>query len=233
MKAIGLSAGHDLSDPGAIHKDLREADLTRKIVSYATDYIRAHGVGVINVPDSLNLVDTIKYLNARANQLDSVVEVHMNKGGGKGVEAWNYQGVGNESDKLSQFLVDAVVAETGLNNRGIKDETTNQHGRLGFVHDTTNVAALVETAFLDGDYDYLKDEENIKRIAKGVARGILSYHGVTWNPALINPVPPATPTPTPTPPINPNEYVKRSEFDELKKVVDNLVFINKKMKEVL
>ena len=232
MKAIALSAGHDLSDPGAIYKDLREADLTRKIVGYATDYIRAHGVGVINVPDNLNLVQTIKYINDRANQLDSCVEVHMNKGGGKGVEAWNYQGGPNESDKLSQFLVDACVAETGLQNRGIKDETTNLHGRLGFVHDTTPIAALVETAFLDGDYDFLKSEDNIKKIAKGVARGILSYHGVTWNPNLINPpAPPAQPTPVPTPPTG--SQVTRAEFDELKKQVENILFILKKFKEVL
>lgn len=232
MKNIGLSAGHDLSDPGATYKDLREADLTRKIVSYASDYIRAHGVGVINVPDNLDLVQTIKYLNDRAGQLDSVVEVHMNKGGGKGVEGWNYQGGPNESDRLSQFLVDAVVAETGLQNRGIKDETTNLHGRLGFVHDTTNIAALIETAFIDGDYDFLKNEENIKKIAKGVARGILSYHGVKWNPDLINPpAPPAQPTPVPIPPTT--GAVTRAEFDELKKTVDNIVFILKKWKEVL
>lgn len=232
MKSIALSAGHSLSDPGTINKDLRESDLTRKITTYATDYIRTHGVGVINIPDELDLTQTIKYINDRADQLGLCVEVHINSGGGKGIEAWNYVGV-SESDKLSQFLVDATVAETGLPNRGIKDESTNRHGRLGFVHDTKPLAALIECGFIDGDYDFLKQEENLKRMAKGVARGIVTYMGVTWRPELVNPTPPAQPTPTPTPPTNPNDFVKRSEFDALKKVVDNLVFISKKIKETL
>ena len=230
MKSLALSAGHSLSDPGAIRLDLREADLTRKITAYATDYLRAHGVGVINIPDNLDLVQTIRYINDRAANLDLCVEIHINAGGGTGIEGWNYAGV-SESDKLSQFLVDAAVAETGLPNRGIKDESTNLHGRLGFVHDTTPLAALLECGFVDGDYAWLKQEENLKKMAKGVCRGIVSYLGIAWNPGLITPVPPAVPTPVPVPPTT--SAVTRAEFDELKRKVDNILFILSKFKEVL
>lgn len=234
MKSIALSAGHSNTDPGAVHKDLKEAELTKKITAFATDYLRAHGVGVINIPDNLDLVQTIKYINDRANQLDVCVEVHINAGGGTGIEAWNYAGGPNESDKLSQFILDAVVQETGLKNRGNKDETTNNHGRLGFVHDTIPVASLIECGFIDGDYEFLKQEENLKRLAKGVCRGVVGYLGITWNPSLINPgvpVPPATPPAPTVPPVGnyatkgdleAQERAFRSQIDTLQKALTEL-----------
>lgn len=190
MKTVALSAGHSLSDPGAVHKDLKEADLTRKITAYAADVLRASGVSVLTIPDNLDLFQTIKYINDRANQIDVCVEVHINSGGGRGVEGWNYAGGPNESDKLSQCLVDGCVVETGLVNRGIKDESQNRHGRLGFVHDTFPTAALVECGFIDGDYDFLKQDENLRRLAKGVARGIMTYLGIPWTAPA--PPPPST-----------------------------------------
>ena len=199
MPTICLSAGHGNGDPGAINKDLQEATLTRIVTVRAAEMIRKHSVDCLEVPENLDLVGTIKWINDRAEQITICIEQHFNIGGnGKGVEAWNYAGAGNESDKLSQFLVDAVSAETGLINRGIKDESANRWGKLGFVHDTDPVAALIECAFLDGDYDYLKKDENLTRIAKGVARGALSYLKIAWKPELINPV---QPTPPPPPPV--------------------------------
>lgn len=199
MKTIALSAGHGAGDPGAVYKDLQEATLTDKITKKAVDMIRKHGVDCLEVPGNLDLVNTIKWINERSSQINVCVEVHVNRSGsqppfGTGVEAWNYQGGPNESDKLSQFLADALAAETGLKNRGIKDESLNLHKKLGFVHDTNPVAALAECGFIDGDYDFLAREENLTRMAKGIARGCLSYIEVKWNPGfLVLPTPPTQP----------------------------------------
>ena len=184
---ICLSAGHGAGDVGAVFKDLQEATLTDKITKRALDIIRKHGVDALEVPSDQTLVGTIAWINQRAAQINICVEIHINSGGGSGIEGWNYVGGPNESDKLSQFLVDAAVAETGLPNRGIKDESTNRHGRLGFVHDTIPIAALLECGFIDGDYDWLKKDENLTRMAKGVARGCLSYLGIKWKPELLTP----------------------------------------------
>lgn len=193
MNTVCLSAGHGAGDPGVVHNGLQEANLTIAIVKKAADILRKHSVGCLEVPDNLTLQGTINWINQREDQIDICVEVHINAGGGKGVEGWNYQGTPTESDELSEFLVNAVVAETGLQNRGIFDETQNRHGRLGFVHDTKPIAALIECAFIDGDYDYLKNDENITRIAKGVARGCLDYLKIQWRPELINPKPQVDP----------------------------------------
>jgi N-acetylmuramoyl-L-alanine amidase len=185
-KTICLSAGHGAGDVGAKYKNLQESDLTIKIAQRAAEIIRKHGVGTLYVPDTLTLQGTINWINERANQITICVDVHINSGNGTGVEAWNYIGGPNESDKLSQFLADACAAETGLKNRGIKDETDNRHKRLGFIRDTAPIAALVECGFIDGDYDYLNKPEGIEAMARGVARGCLGYTGVQWNPSLLN-----------------------------------------------
>ena len=212
MKIVALSAGHGAGDVGAVYKNLKEAELTVKITDKAAEILRTHGVGVLDVPDTLTLQGTINWINARA-EIDLCVEIHINSGGGKGVEGWNYAGQ-SESDKLSQFLVDGLAIETGLPNRGIKDETTNRHGRLGFVHDTKPLAVLVECGFIDGDYDFLTKDENLTNLAKGLVRGIVSYLGIPWKPPVV-----PTPPQPPTPPTDPCEGVKK-ELEETKAKLD-------------
>lgn len=191
-KAIALSAGHGAGDAGAVYKELREDNLTIAITNRAAEIIRKHGVDCLVVPDNLTLSQTINWINARAGQIGIAVDVHINSGNGSGVEGWNYQGGPNESDKLSRFLADACAAETGLPNRGIKDETLNRWKRLGFIHDTTPIAALIECGFIDGDYGFLRSSAGVEKMARGVARGCLSYLGVAWKPELLNA---ATPKP--------------------------------------
>lgn len=181
MRTVCISAGHQPGlDNGATYGGLREADLTVKIAARAAEALRNQGVGVLEVPHSLDLVQTIQWINARAKQIEACVEVHINAGGGTGIEVWDYAGTGNLSDRLAKQLLDAMVRETGLRSRGTKDELTNRHGRLGFVHDTIPVAALAECGFVDGDNAWLKQDANLTKMAMGLAKGMLSFVGIPW-----------------------------------------------------
>lgn len=226
IKTICISAGHGAGDVGASNKNLRENELTVKISKRTSEIIRAHGVDCLYVPDDLTLVQTIAWINERGDQITIAVDVHINAGGGSGVEAWNFQGNGNESDKLSQFLSDACSVESGLYNRGIFDETKNRYGRLGFIHDTTPIAALVECGFIDGDFSLLSTPNGIEKMARGVARGCLGYIGVAWNPTLINP----------QNPIPPKEMVEKSLYiaalERIKKLEDQLNKLNLEVVEL-
>ena len=188
-KAVCLSAGHGAGDPGAVYGGLQESVLTLTITHRAVEMVRKHGVDCLVVPDNLTLIETIQWINNRSGQISFAVDVHINSGGGKGVEGWNYAGGPNESDKLSQYLADACAAETGLPNRGIKDETLNRYRKLGFIHDTVPTAALIECGFIDGDNAFLKQDANLTKLARGVARGCLSYLGIPWKPSVLAPAP--------------------------------------------
>lgn len=192
MSTVVISAGHSTTDPGAVNGTTKESFLTMEITKYATQIMRNHGVEVLNVPDNLSLVDTIKFINALPQKIDACVEVHINAGGdgsSEGVEAWCYYDfnthkISPESQKLSQFLVEALKAETGMKIRGVFDESIIKYGRLGFVHDTNPIASLVECGFINNDFDLkmLLTDTGRYTVAKGVARGFLGYIGVTWDP---------------------------------------------------
>lgn len=216
-----LSAGHVPGvDPGACSGGLQEADLNVKIVKMGAEVLRKHGVGVLEVPDTLTLNQSITWVNERKDQIDLVVDVHCNAGGGSGVESWHYDnrnGEGKESAKLAQFLVDALAVETLLANRGIHDETTNRWGRLGIVHNTVPLAALVECGFIDNETDrkLLKSDDGLFRFAKGLARGILGYLGLPWSPELLSPSANTVGSPVPVQPQqNVSEEIKR-ELEKL------------------
>lgn len=236
MRTIALSAGHYTGDPGASSGNLIERDLTIQITDKAIDMLRKHGVGVLDVPDTIDLAPTIKWINDRAvsNSIELCVEVHINAGGGKGVEAWAYANLSTgvidpQSQKLGQFLIDAIATESGMSKRGVKPETQYSAGKLGFVHDTIPLASLIECGFIDGTEDkkILGTDTGRTNIAKGVARGILGYMGIIWNPALITPTTPI-PVPPTVPPVDPcaekNIIINQltSERDNFKKERDEL-----------
>jgi len=186
-KVIALSAGHSDKDPGAVYNGLVERDIVEKIVALATPIIKAHGVGVLNPPSSLNLVETIKWINDRSAQINICTEIHINSSAkpnsGFGLEGWYYRG-SEESKSFASFLLDALAAESGMSKkRGVKDERyANVWGRLGFVHDTKPLACLMELGFINTDEDraILSSEQGLYNLAKGVARGVVSYLGITW-----------------------------------------------------
>jgi len=187
-KIICLSAGHSDSDPGAIYNGLVERDIVETIVGHASEILRAHGVGVLNPPSSLNLTQTIAWINDRKNQIDICTEIHVNSSSkpnqGYGLEGWYYHN-SNESRRFTEFMLDAISVESGmLNNRGSKDEGFNRWGKLGFVHYTVPLACLIECGFINTDEDrkILSTDTGLYNIAKGVARGVLSYWGMAWKP---------------------------------------------------
>lgn len=181
MKTVILSAGHSITESGAVFEGLKEADLNMKIVKSATDLLRGQGIGVLNVPDNLDLIQTISWINYNAPNADVAVEVHVNAGGGTGVEGW-YYAKSSVSKKLSDTILNSIVEVTGMYNRGSKDELTNRWGRLGFVHDTKPLACLVECGFIDSEQDrvWLNNDNGLYNIGLGIAKGIAKYLGVAW-----------------------------------------------------
>lgn len=201
-KTVILSAGHSLTDPGAIcpwDKNITETKIVMQITRYAAEILRVHSVGVLEVPDDIDLQGTINWINTRPNTIDLAVEIHVNSASApeaRGVEGWHYT-KDEASKKLAQWTTDAVMAESGMPNRGTIDETRNRWGILGFIHYTKPLAALIECGFITNkqDVEILTSQEGQYNVAKGVARGILGYMGLDWKPELLEPQKKETYTP--------------------------------------
>lgn len=192
-KTVVLSAGHSLEDPGAIcpwDQNITEAKLTMAITQKAATVLRMKGIGVLEVPNELDLQPTIDWINSRPNKIDLAVEVHINSfkdGNAYGVEGWYYN-KDQASKNLAARIVDGIMAETGLSVRGVKDETTNRWGLLGFIHYTKPLAALIECGFITNKMDMavLATEEGQWKVAAGIARGMIEYMGLPWSPVIVD-----------------------------------------------
>lgn len=141
----------------------------------------------IGVNEKLSLEEKIHKINVICQENgfnftnSLLVSIHVNAGGGTGVESWYY---GNS--ELSMDFGGAIGYEmsnaTGLKNRGDKSEYANRHGRLGIVHDTMPLAVLIECGFIDTvhDVNILKDPERDDGFALGITKGILLYIGAKY-----------------------------------------------------
>lgn len=183
MARILISAGHTVMDPGAIFQDLREADLTRKIAPKIIPYLEKAGVEVQAVPLDLPLWQRIEWINNTGytdEQGDVLVEIHVNDSDGskQGMEAW-YRGKGdNNSQKLAMCLLDSLK-RGGFDSQGMKSEFEHELGSLTFLNRTKPAAVLLETLYMDNpeDIKLLKSDDDLERIARGVAIGILRFFG--------------------------------------------------------
>lgn len=182
MPRVLISAGHTVMDPGQIYGDLREADLTRKIAPKIIPYLQQAGVEVQGVPLDLPLLQRVEWINNTGyttENNDVLIEVHVNDGGKRGIEAWFEGEGGNNSQKLAKVVVDTLCADTGYQNQGIHAEHEHELRSLTFLNRTKPAALLLETLYIDNpdDIALLKDETKLEELAKSIAKGILKYFG--------------------------------------------------------
>jgi len=172
MKKVIINAGHYDQDPGAIAFNTKENEEVCKIRDLLT-FMVEENFEVLFVPDEFNLIDSIKWVNERAKNLDDAlaVSIHLNAGGGTGAETL-YYGTNEKSKAIAKTLLDKYCEITGYNNRGVKSDTTTRFGRLGWIRDTNCWSTLIECCFIDNinDLNFLK--ANYELVAYGIYLGI-------------------------------------------------------------
>lgn len=168
-----LAAGH-VPGAGARGHGLEEGLAAGTFTTLLARQLRAQGVDVVNVPDALDLRDTVTWINARARPGDRAIELHFNAAG---------------SDKARGCMVAYGSAGSipwarailrGLNNAGVPTwsrglyphtEVASWRGwsRLWFPYATGGV--LVELAFLTNAADaaLFKDPTDRAKIAATLA----------------------------------------------------------------
>lgn len=186
MAKVIFSAGHSPVDKGAVIGDLIEYDLTTKIIDALEPMILEYKkLEPKRIPTGLSLPQKIQWINSsgyKSENNDIAVEVHINDEDGTedGIECWHAERGDNASKDLCTKVMNAISKETGMRKRSVKSEYDHQFRRLGYVHNTATISALLEVGFMDNPKDkkILTSEEGIKKIAKGFLIGILDYFGL-------------------------------------------------------
>lgn len=181
-KTIVIDPGHGGRDSGAVGLyGYREKDWTLVTANACADYLRRAGAKVIMTRTG----DTYPTLPERAklsNNEEAVLfcSIHYNKGGnvvnestgelsGNGVEV--FRGVGDFANRLANKVLNNILQNFRLRNRGVKDGT-----HLYVIANTNAPAILVEGGFMSSsnDVSQLKYRAAQEKMGVQIAKGIVA-----------------------------------------------------------
>ncbi|HWQ41817.1 MAG TPA: N-acetylmuramoyl-L-alanine amidase [Desulfosporosinus sp.] len=184
-KIVCIDPGHNGSgyDAGAEGNGLKEQDITLDISLRLRTFLLANGFTVVMTREG-QLVKDNSTLNASLQSridvaenagADLFVSVHINAGGGTGVEVLIYA-TGGESEKCAKVVLPYLVSAGSWYNRGVKVQN------VMVLRETTMPAILGETGFIDtvSDAAKLASLEFRQSLAKAYCQGICDYFGITY-----------------------------------------------------
>ncbi len=185
MSKICIIIGHGKSksggyDPGACAGGFQEYRIAKEIVGYAQTYYNStytERADLINADADLYLTERIDRVNAGG--YDFVVEVHLNAGGGTGVEAYYHNG-SSIGQKYADAICESIAAALGVTNRGAKTKA-NAAGKdyFAIIRETKPTAVLVETLFIDSaDLSKISTADGQARCGEAIARAIAEVRGI-------------------------------------------------------
>ncbi len=180
-RKLFVDLGHSAKWPGAAGIK-KETDWNRAIYRQLEPLLRGvcikKGWELIAVPDKFfielsannNLVQRIRWINARSKASDLLLSLHGNVATNpkaRGVTTC-FMG-GSEAARLESIeLSKAYSQSTGVPvwGGGAFDDRNNRYGRIGMVRDTTPFALLIEAGFVTNQEDMAVDP---RKAAEGIA----------------------------------------------------------------
>lgn len=168
MGVYNVHAGHCPQGKGASGASgyLKESVENRLVKDILIAKLRNAGHTVYDCTDdsnctaSQNLSNIVSKCNAHNVDLD--VSIHLNAGGGTGVETLIYN---SKTAKIAERISKEVSNSLAISNRGVKTRTG-----LYVLRHTKAPALLVECCFVDSQNDYNK--WNIEKCAEAIFKGI-------------------------------------------------------------
>ena len=170
---IAVSAGHNvyvngIFDPGATRNPYIEAEITKETVSILIPMLRAQGHEVIDVtPYNERFASSKAHHELRCSRVDTFkadifLDIHINAGGGTGVEVWVYSKK-SKACPYAEKVADNISKDMNLSNRGVREKPSYWSVSL-----CKAPAMIIEGAFIDNksDMEKLTPEKYARAIAK-------------------------------------------------------------------
>lgn len=170
-KVVVIDAGHGGHDPGATGNGLLEKNINLDIAKRVEKLLKDSGF-IVNMTRTNDQYLSLQERSSLANRVnaDLFVSIHVNAGGGTGIETWWYS-KGPEPEKsqlLAKQIQKEVIKQTGVKDRGVKN------GNLHVNRETNMPSSLIEVGFIDNknDAEKLKNNSFKDLVAKGIVNGI-------------------------------------------------------------
>lgn len=139
-------------DPGATADGFEEARVCRDLVA-GVACKGIPGVTFVTTPDGVSLSDVIRWTNTNYQPGDFLVSLHLNSGGGSGVEAIFAETAAPKRRAQAAAMSSSTARVLGLIDRGAKSDVQSHRGKLGILRQTKPPALLLELAFIDSARD--------------------------------------------------------------------------------
>lgn len=186
---IAIDDGHGMETAGkrtpafSDGSVMRENEFNRAVVSYLHDELIRNGFSVVlTAPEDTDISLATRVQRANAAHADYFISVHANAFGNgwndaNGVESFVHALNDAKTTGLARCVQHELVRETGLRDRGVKENPT-----LYVLRKTTMPAVLCECGFMTNvmEAKLLKSDAYRKKCAVAICRGICSYTGKVY-----------------------------------------------------
>jgi N-acetylmuramoyl-L-alanine amidase len=197
---LSLSAGHGISTPGKRTPDgMHEWEFNSAVVSKMMELFSHYkDTAVLRLDDPTGKVDIP--LQDRANRSNGWganyhLDVHANAFGATwsdahGIETFSYK-LSGISFEIGKKLQDALIAATGLTNRGVKDASENGAGYY-MICKTKAPANLCECGFMTNQAEavLLKSDAYRSKVANALVGAIADHFKLVKVVPVVKPTPP-------------------------------------------
>ena len=170
---FNVHGGHNSKVTGA-SGILNELTEDRKIKNLVISKLRNLGHTVYDCTDEVgatqarNLTNIVNKCNAHKVDLD--ISIHLNAGGGTGVEVLVYSKNGSSTAAATRICQE--ISKLGFPNRGVKERTN-----LYVLKHTNSPSLLVECCFVDNQSD--ANRYNAEKVASAIVSGVLGQSANT------------------------------------------------------
>lgn len=170
-----FDAGHGGDKPGAIYGSYVEKDIALTWAKLLERTHEAHwsDLGCTFMTRTTDVNPSWAERKHEADYADALVSVHVNSGGGRGLEVFYFSQAGHD-------LADLIFERWPGPRRAVKDDTQTQHGEAGLwiLRNTKPPAVLVELGFIDDGLDMrlLHDLDFGLRASQEIIQALEDWH---------------------------------------------------------
>ncbi|NER82998.1 MAG: cell wall hydrolase [Leptolyngbya sp. SIO1D8] len=183
MGQIFISAGHGGFESGSIDQGVAASGTTEaaemiRIRNLVAPELRSRGFEVLTVPDDLNNLQTLDWINARCRPEDVALEIHAGAFSSPGARGASVFYIANNDTRKNhaELLLLALLRRTPqLPSRGARADTTTGIGSLIFTRRLNCPSLLMEVGYLTNPDDLGLIQNRRREIALGIADGMASW----------------------------------------------------------
>ncbi|KGP77671.1 MULTISPECIES: N-acetylmuramoyl-L-alanine amidase [unclassified Paenibacillus] len=176
---VFVDPGHGGKDPGAVGGGYTEAAIVLDIGKFLKTELEKLGA-TVQMSRSTDTYPENPDRSIASNNFgaDIYVSLHINAGGGTGIETWIHDNASSYTTSLANAVNNSLVAALGKTNRGVKKAPSQRGGTNIHVIDPKNTKAwaiLPEMLFIDTASDRNTLVANKQTCARAIANGINSF----------------------------------------------------------